>query len=650
MSNYIWGTTQTYTDYLQQQALVDDNKRNNKMLVQSMTRELIGSEKAIQERNMQLIQGLSADYSSSLERMSKEYSKDLERISEEHRKALEQTCDLISYGFDSINCTLNHLGAEFHWGFSQLIMHAGNINNSLNMLLEAVITPVQRNSYNQFEIARDNYRKGLLAKALDRLDKAINGVPGVSDGYEEEWRFHNLVGLIKLGREGFDPAEVNLPEAETSFLTAARYAVVDYPLDAAMAYLCAARAAYLQGKFKESLDYLHHSLMLNPSLGEAIFLSAKIHSAMDDLDTAYNLLKEAIRIDAYYAMKAAGDADFTKHNSEFIQFINELTDAYYSPIEAELTQLKKEYSGILSNIESLTSDVVVHRTLMDYKEADEKFTLLKERLPKSKSVYARLGNLRSKYQGILSEIDTLTSSIVPNKTMDEYLGSSKKLDELVASLEKYSVNYQKIDSFINTTNELGLVCQYTTLVDKYNRMMKLDLVPLDYAGVLAEINELFQQKTINGIKLAINKYRELSRNIDAQKSIVINNLGIFYSTHKTEKADKRNESVTSGFAVTALTLGGIAFFGSLAFYLLVRIFAWFMNLFNDPSYDSYISFASGVLRFSLIVLAVSTVTIVIAWIIRGLGHQSLNQSMETKVRDLKSDTEEIESFIKKLQF
>lgn len=201
-----------------------------------------------------------------------------------------------------------------------MIAGIGHMNDALDELIKISKTPVQTVAFNHFEIARDAFRQGLLQESLEELQKAISGDP-TSSGYKLEWRFHQMVGTICLGSASyFEPSLIDLAKAEKSFLLSARYAKTDYPKEAALAFLAAGWAAYCQGKMQGALSHTEQSLALNPKLGEALFQAAKINMAIGNVDASLPLLANAIELDRFYALKAADDGDFKKHEQKFKYF------------------------------------------------------------------------------------------------------------------------------------------------------------------------------------------------------------------------------------------------------------------------------------------------------------------------------------------
>jgi len=132
-----------------------------------------------------------------------------EQLAREQYEVLEHVSDGIGSGFsmisadienlqDSINSGFQQISARFDWGFSEMLVSLGRVNDSIQALLRLAATPAQTWSYEQFEIARDEFRRGLHHESLESVDKAINGY-GSNPGYKTEFRFHFLKGSIRLG-------------------------------------------------------------------------------------------------------------------------------------------------------------------------------------------------------------------------------------------------------------------------------------------------------------------------------------------------------------------------------------------------------------------------------------------------------------------
>ena len=66
------------------------------------------------------------------------------------------------------------------WGFSATINELAGMNATLQELLQCARTPSQTWAYEQFEIARENFRKGNYEDCLKRLDYGIGGYQSIS--------------------------------------------------------------------------------------------------------------------------------------------------------------------------------------------------------------------------------------------------------------------------------------------------------------------------------------------------------------------------------------------------------------------------------------------------------------------------------------
>lgn len=332
MSYYVWNSNLSYADYLQSKSFVDDicgaiyeTGQNISMEVSHQTREIIASNEALAIDNIMAMEAATAEITNSI----------------------SGGFDRLSYSLKDISSGVSEINATFHWGFGQLIANIGHMNDALSELIKIAKTPVQTVAFNHFEIARDAYRQGLFQEALEELEKAIKGDHS-SSGYKLEWRFHQMVGTIRLGFVECDLSLIDLAQAEESFVLAARYAKTDYPKEAGYAFLSAGWAAYCQGKFKEALTHTERATVLLPELGEAYFQVAKVRIAMGEVETALPVLRKAIDLDRFYALKAIGDGDFQKYEIKVRNFIEALRVEKYQSIANKVIPALSEAGPWLS--------------------------------------------------------------------------------------------------------------------------------------------------------------------------------------------------------------------------------------------------------------------------------------------------------------
>lgn len=311
---------QSYKDFLYNFIMVQGIKsdiRNTgqriSMSISDQTRSVIASNEALARENIRSIDNLSDAVNSGFEELS---------------ETMYEGFSEISYEMQTISSGIDALNATFSWGFGNLIASMGRMNDSLSELIQIAKTPAQTAAYEQFEIARDAFRKGLYQECLESLDWAICGDKS-NTGYKLEWRFHQLKAIVFLGFAECDPDLIDLEKAEQSFLLAARYAKADFQEHAAKAFLGAGWAAYCQGKMQESLAHTEQAISLDPKLGEAFFQSAKVRMALGEVDAALPILASAIENDPFYAIKAAGDGDFQQYDDQLREFLDSMRNEKY---------------------------------------------------------------------------------------------------------------------------------------------------------------------------------------------------------------------------------------------------------------------------------------------------------------------------------
>ncbi len=299
MAEFIWGTD--YRQYLQKQAYVNDIRDAQRSAAQDTIAAIGASSRLI-------LLGVEGG---------------MGRIADAQREAAEMTAAATERSADRIVGAIDELDSTFRWGFGQVIGTLGGMSTSLAALVQTAKTPAQTAAYEQFEIARDAFRKRLYSECLEALSTAISG-DHTSPGYKLEWRFHQLVGVVRLGFPGCDVSLVDPAAAEQSFLLATRYARADEPGEAARALFSAGWAAFVQDKLSDALEHTEGAIAIDANFAEALFQSAKIRMAQGDPDAALPVLRRAINLDNGYAPRAAGDDVFRRHLRSVDAFLDAL--------------------------------------------------------------------------------------------------------------------------------------------------------------------------------------------------------------------------------------------------------------------------------------------------------------------------------------
>lgn len=287
----------TYTDYLQRRELDD---RLAVQITEPMRELVTVSEEAFGAQLRQLEHVEAAVANAGCEIVCS--VRDLQQATEE--------------GFRRVNSILE-------WGFDAILVQLGGIRDLLSDIRHLLENPSLTWAYEQFNRARDLYRRGHYGDALIAVDFAING-HGSNLGERTEHRFHFLRGVIRLGSFGnHNPEVVDLADAERAFLAAANYAGLDCPQGCAQAWLSACRAANLQGKYPEAVEYGRKGLAALPSPA-LHYEIARALLQVGQADVATQQLLNALRLDQSLLLKALGDPAFDQRGGFLEQTLAQL--------------------------------------------------------------------------------------------------------------------------------------------------------------------------------------------------------------------------------------------------------------------------------------------------------------------------------------
>jgi len=214
------------------------------------------------------------------------------------------------------------LTARFDWGMSELLASIGGMSDSIGQLVGLATTPAQTAAYEQFEIARDAFRRRLYPECLEALNRAIDGDDKMA-GYRLEWRFHMLRGVVLLGDlPEIDDGLVDREQARDAFINAARYAETDEPKEAARALLAASRAAFVEKNVVTALQNVERAIEIAPDMAESHYRAAKYRAGSSGFEAAVPSLRAAIHADPMYLLKIAADPTFQQHEENLDEFLS----------------------------------------------------------------------------------------------------------------------------------------------------------------------------------------------------------------------------------------------------------------------------------------------------------------------------------------
>ncbi len=315
--SYLWRlptNSKSYNDYLQNMEYVNDVRYE----ISSQTRELVASNEQINDGLLEGIENLSGTVSEGF--------------------------DQLSGKLGDIEDAVYSLNATFQWGFSNVLLSLGRLNDTITDLKTLMENPAKAWAYEQYFDARKAFLNGWHKESYELIQHAING-HGSNTGYKLEFRFHFLLGENLLGNgKNHEKDIVDPTAAERSFLDAARYSEKQFPQEAALAYLCASRSAYVQGKAKEALEHVQKARRLDARLLEAQFEASKVLCHLKRWPEANPVLKELFEIKPMYAIKALDDNDINTYTDNLTQTISDVTKS----LQSEVDKLKNDLAEYLA--------------------------------------------------------------------------------------------------------------------------------------------------------------------------------------------------------------------------------------------------------------------------------------------------------------
>ena len=479
MSTYDPLSRITYHDYLQAKSLVRDITSE----VSSQGRALVASQQQLERNGISIRETLKNEVGGAIEVLSQTANETVSAIRE--------------------------LEATFRWEFAELLAVTGRMADTLEELLRVSKTPAQNWASEQYEIARDAVRRQLFDDALEATQRAINGF-STHTGYKLDYRFHFLLGTIRLGSiHNSSDTVLNHPDAERAFLEAAKYARADYPAEAARAFVAGGYAAYCQGNLADAHRWTTAAIALNPKLAEAHFQQGKLNAHSGDGPAALAELRTAILLAPLYAIRALDDGDYQKHAGAVTALLTELRDQARDAVESGLAGAERQYAQLKAasfaehsfardfngnNAEeslSKASQAFQSAGYMDYLECAH---WLKDAMPKLNSVR----------QQFLQRIEDSISSSLRAAQSELSQARSAKLPDDMRTLRKWGSIGSVVMAFVINTGPLALVFLF--------------LVPLGLWIGLGYSHYATKQYNAAAAQLRIDRLERLQREFPAFRS------------------------------------------------------------------------------------------------------------------------------------
>jgi hypothetical protein len=169
----------SYGDFLRAKQF----ERSIRFAIDEQTRQIVASNEDLAERGLALQKNTADGVHSGFTVVTQE---------------IHDLRNTLSSGLSEIDGQLGEMNYTLRWGFGAVLGSLSAINATLSTLTRIARTPSATWAYEQFEQARDEFRRNLYEESLASVVRAING-HGSNPGHRTEFRFHLLLGTIRLG-------------------------------------------------------------------------------------------------------------------------------------------------------------------------------------------------------------------------------------------------------------------------------------------------------------------------------------------------------------------------------------------------------------------------------------------------------------------
>lgn len=333
-------STISYREYLQNR----EYERSNRYAISEQTAALVATQQELAKYHYQIAETQAESLS--------EIGSGIETMHDR----LAEVVDSLSDVRTAITDGANQVQSAIYWGFSRTFALLGKVNDQLSELIAISRTPSQTWSYEQFDIARDEIRRGLYPEALESVTRAIDGF-GSNAGYKTDFRSHFLLGQIRLGDfDNHAEAVVDPARAEQAFLASARYGRSDDPLAAGNAFIWAGRAALADNRPAEAFAHTRDGVALARGHSQGHYQLARLQLARGDAADAADSLATAIVLNAQIALSAAESSDAHDHPDWFPAAAG-LAKERLKRLNSYLIDRLAIYTGVLSGSVPLGSSL-----------------------------------------------------------------------------------------------------------------------------------------------------------------------------------------------------------------------------------------------------------------------------------------------------
>jgi tetratricopeptide (TPR) repeat protein len=231
--------------------------------------------------------------------------------------------DEVGVAVDRVADGIEGLEAAFEWGFSEIVWHLEQERAVLKDILKVLQAPLDTQAKELRQRAEEAYRNGWIDDALEDFLESER-----KNRYD--FSVHHSIGSIYLFHK-------KVPEkALESFEKAAKYATPKSSYHVSLAFLHMGLTRSLQEDYEKAYEATLKATELSPNLSEAHYQCAQYCAGLSKYDEAIEHLRQAIRGDRDYCLKAQSEKDFDVMRDQLYLFFGKLRDAAQSQAEKEL--------------------------------------------------------------------------------------------------------------------------------------------------------------------------------------------------------------------------------------------------------------------------------------------------------------------------
>lgn len=264
------------------------------------------------------------------------HSKDI-LISQER---ISEGIDNLADSLGSIKDGVNEIGAILEWGFSEIIWQLEQSREYLKQIVEVLMAPLDTKARERKKRAEKALANGWYQDAEEEflISEELN---------KFDFTIHINLGMIYLFHN------IDKHKAATYFEKAVKYAKADSNYYACFAALHLGLAYRDLGEIEKAEASLAEAISLYPEMAEAHYQYAIYNALLGNKDKAISGLKEAIKLNRFYSVKAAKDTAFSNLSSEF----DSLIDLLKQEANAKALKLISEKRKPLTTIDEFCSEL-----------------------------------------------------------------------------------------------------------------------------------------------------------------------------------------------------------------------------------------------------------------------------------------------------